>query len=392
MMQMNFLVFLSLMEITFILLVIVIVQALFIRKYRPYYLANTQPHHFLRKYIQRLIGQTREFAADFEKPAENGDLSAYRTRQNMTARLNWLILERDFATTTDPDIRYWEHINKRIREMLKKWKEIEIIKEPPDIEVIKLALDGAKGSGTNSSNASGGSSEEDKQKIADLKKKVLAMSGYESMYNEMDVAYQTLESTYEDLKSSLKDLELEAGEAEKLRDLLKQQEAQEASLDAMMSEMEATKERLSQELEQLEQAYGALEEEVTQTDALGSGDYPNALSRSENPDAQEIVAILTEQEQLLSGLKDSIETLKISSGEKEEVNKFTGKIEQSNKDISHSMQMLELERERLVEEVNQLQNEDDSLISESEPEENASEASSGMSSILDSDINSEFDK
>lgn len=345
MIKMNFLVFLSVLEVTFIVMVIAVIQAFLIKKYRPYYLANTRPELVLRKYIQRLINLTRKFGAGFEKAAADGDQSAYRTRQNMTARLNWLVLERDFASTVHPDIRYWEDINKRIKEMLSKWKEVEIIKEPPDLEIIRLGLDGGENSGSSSST---GTSPEAKAEIASLKKRIFAMSGYEQMYKEMDLAYQTLDDTYNDLKKSLKDLELEAGEAEKLRDMLKQQEAQEASLGAMMDEMEASKQRLNEELEQLEQAYGALEEEAN---------FTNVLKHSENPDAQEIVEILNQQEQLLDSLKGAVDDLKIKPEEKQNLNEFTEKIEQSNKEINHSMQMLELERERLAEEVNQLQEE-----------------------------------
>jgi len=348
MIKMNFLVFLSLMEITFIVLVIAVVQAFFIKKYRPYYLSNTRPELFLRKYIQRMIKQTRKFGAGFEKAADEGDTSAYKTRQQMTARLNWLVLERDFATTIHPDIRYWEDINHRIKEMLSKWKEVEIIKEPPDLKIIRLAMDADDDDGGSGGSSGTGISEEAKAEITSLKKRVFAMSGYESMYNEMEMAYQTLDGTYNDLKNSLNDLQLEAGEADKLRDLLKQQEVQEESLGAMLDEMEASKERLSDELQQLEQAFGALEKEAMDS---------NPLQHSENPDAQEIVDILTQQEDLLNSLKNTVDMLKIKPKEKDKLNEFTEKIERSNKEINHSMQMLELERERLAEEVVQLQEE-----------------------------------
>jgi len=351
MITMNFLLFLSVLELVFILFVIAIVLAFYVKKYRPYYMANTRPDAFLRKYLQRLIKQTRAFASGFEKAAADGDMSAYRTRQNMAARLNWLVLERDFATTIDPDIRYWEDINHRIKEMLLKWKEVEIIKEPPDIEIIKLAIDKDHGDGIGSTAQTGGGAtdaamKEAKAEISELKKRLKTMAQYESMSKEMELAYQTLDDTYNELKSSLKDLELEAGEAEKLRDLLKQQEAQEASLGAMMDEMEASKERLTQELAQLEQAYDALEEEAI---------HNKPLNTSNNDDAKDILDILNQQEDLLNGLKDSVKNLRVNNQEKEPLINFTNKIEQSNKEVNHSMQMLELERERLSEEVEKLQ-------------------------------------
>lgn len=343
---MNFLVFIGVLEITFILLFIIAIQFLFIKKYRPYYLANTKPDQFLRKYIQRLIKQTRKFATGYEKAAADGDKSAYKTRQNMTARLNWLVLERDFSTTTHPDIRYWEDLNKRIKNMLLKWKEIEIIKEPPDIKIIKLAIDDDGSDDSVKAEVSADA----KAEIATLQKRIKAMSGYESMYGEMEMAYQTLDNTYNELKESLKNLELEASEADKLRDMLKQQEAQEASLSAMMDEMEASKGRLTDELQQLEQAYDALEGESTQT---------NILKHSDNPDAKEIVDMLNHQEQLLSNLKGTIDNLTVSNEKKEELNTHANKIENNNKEINHSMQMLELERERLAEEVDQLQEDEE---------------------------------
>jgi len=357
MIKMNFLLFLGLVELTFIFLVIAIIQNWLIKKYKPYYQANTRPEIFLRKYLQRLITQTRKFGSGFEKLAAEGDQSAYKTRQNMTARLNWLILERDFATTNNPDIRYWEDLNKRIKKMLKKWVEVEFIKEPPDLKDIKLAIDddnesaGGDGTSTGSTGVSG----EAENEINELKKRLYATSRYETMYKEMDVAYEMLDNSYNDLKKSLGNLELEANEADKLRELLQQQEAQEQSLEAMMDEMEASKQRLSEELEQLGQAYDALEVQGTQT---------AALDNSDNPDTQEIMQILNQQESLINNLKSAVEDLKLQPEEKEKLNKFTTKIEKSNKEVNHTMQMLELERERLSEEVESLQKEKQGETSE----------------------------
>jgi len=327
----------------FVLIIIVIVQGIFLKKYRPYYMANTRPELFLRKYIQYLIKHTQKFAKKFEKPANDGDEIAIKTRQNMTARLNWLVLERDFTTTTNPDIRYWEDINSRIQDMLAHWKEIEFIKEPPDIEVITLAIDGAP---EDFDYEKTDIDQAVKDQITALKKKVFAMSGYESMYKELEMAYKTQEASYEELVRSMRDLKVEASEAEKLKQIIAEQEENEKNLTAMMSEIENSKERLNEELNQLEGALEALESDSSS---------PNILKTSKNPDAQEMLEILNQQEAILAEFRKTLKTLNMKPSQQQKVDDHTDKMEKSHKEINHSMQMLELERERLAEEVQQMQ-------------------------------------
>lgn len=344
MIHLNFYFFLAILELLVVLLIIAIIQGVFLKKYRPYFMANTRPEIFLRKYIQRLIKQTKKFAKPFSKAAQNGDDTAIRTQQQMTARLNWLILERDFAVTTQPDIRYWEDINKRIKDMLNYWKEIEVIKEPPELQIVKLAME-SDDDEIDFENMD--IDQAAKDKISSLSRRVSALSGYENMYKEMEMAYKTLEDSYNEMKNGLQNLELEAKEAEKLRGIIQQQEANEASLNAMMEEVERSKDRLNQELEQLEEAYEALEHEVSHT--------TNVLRTSDNPDAKEILNILNQQENILVELKNTLGKITMKPAQKDKVNKHANDISKTNKEINHCMQMLELERERLADELEQLQ-------------------------------------
>ena len=344
-MEISFYLFLAMCEVMLILVIIIGTQAVYLKKYRPYFLANTRPEMFLKKYIQYLIKHTRKFARGFNKSAKSGDETAIKTQQHMTARLNWLILERDFATTTRPDIRYWEDINSRIQDMLANWKEVEYIKEPPDVEIVELAIDG-KPEDFDFENAD--LDENVQSQIAALKKKAGAVSSYESMYKEMEMAYQTLEASYKELRDSVSDLKVDANETEKLKSIIAAQEANEDSLNAMMEEMENSKERLHAELAQLEDAFVELE-----STSLNS----SVLKNSENLDAQEMLTILEQQQTLFSDFRKTLNSLNMKPAQQQKVDDHTDKMQKTHKEINHSMQMLELERERLEEEVKMLNNE-----------------------------------
>jgi len=348
MIEINFYLFLAICELIVIFLIIVIVQSIFLKKYRPYYMANTRPELFLRKYLQHLINLSRQHGNSLQKKAAEGDPSAVLNRQHMAARLNWLILERDFAFTSTPDSTYWEDINIRIKQMLKRWHEIEFIKEPPDLKAINLALDTPDLDSLDFDNAD--IDEAAKTQIASLKKKVLALSGFESMYREMETAYKTLETSYDELNALVNQLQLESDKVAILKGIVERKEANEKNLADMMEEMENSKTRLNQELEQLEDAYIALEKQVE--DASGQ---THALQNSDNVDAQEIVNILNQQEAVLNELRGSLENLNVKPEQKQQLVTQADSIEKNNKEINHSMQMLELERERLNEEVKQLQ-------------------------------------
>ncbi|MDX1812942.1 MAG: hypothetical protein R3240_13385 [Gammaproteobacteria bacterium] len=344
MIHLNFYLFLAILEVMLILLIITVVQGIFIKKYRPYFMANTQPQLFLRKYIQRLIRITQHYAKSFNKAVQNEDEDAIEAQRQLTARLNWLILERDFASTVDPDARYWEDLSNRIKDMLAEWKEIKLIKEPPELRVVELALqDDIEEIDFENMNIDQAA----KEQIKALKKRIFAMSGYQTMYQELELAYKTLDQSYNEIKKSISELELEAQEAEKLRKIVQNQEANEANLNAMLEEVEKSKERLNEELEQLEEAYVALEHEASPT--------TNILRHSENPDAQEILNILIQQENVLVELRKSLANISMKPGQKEKIDKHTDEVSRTNKEINHCMQMLELERERLADELKQYQ-------------------------------------
>ena len=344
MLKLNFYLFVGVLEVIVILLIITIIQGFFIKKYRPYFMANTKPELFLRKYLQRLIRQTKHFAKQFSKPAAEGDNSAFKTQQHMTARLNWLVLERDFAITHEPDNKYWEDINNRIKRMLVEWKEIELIKEPPELQIVKLAID----SGDYELDLDNIDLDEAvRDEIKTLKQRISSLSSYEKMYNDMDLAYRTLDQSYNELKTGLNALELEAKEAKKLRRLVEQQEANEANLNAMLDEVEKSKNRLNEELEQLGEAYEALEHEAMEG--------LNTLKTSDNIEAKDILVALQKQEDILKSLKKTLNNISMKPSQKDKVDKHTDDISKSNKEINHCMQMLELERERLADELAQMQ-------------------------------------
>lgn len=354
MFEINFYLFLAICELIIILLTTVIIQAIFLRKYRPYYMANTRPELFLRKYLQHLISLSRQYGNSLQKAASDGDPTAVLHRQHMAARLNWLIMERDFTTTTKPDNKYWQDISLRIKNMLKRWHEVEFIKEPPDIKTINLALDTPDLETLDFENADIDAAA--KTQIASLKKQLIAISAYEPMYREMQSAYKTLEDSYNELNNLVNQLQLESDKVTILKGIVQRKEANENNLAAMMEEMEKSKERLNQELEQLEDAYFELEKQISNTQPRSEiQQRSDILKNSNNIDAKEIVNILNQQEAVLNDLRSTLDKLNVQPEQKQKLTNQADSIEKNNREINHSMQMLELERERLTEEVKQLQ-------------------------------------
>ena len=117
MIELNIYLFFVLLEVLFALLVIIAVLIKRIRKYKPHYEANTSPQEYFKRYLSTAIKFTRGYAQQINTEAENGDKLAIKRQKYMVARLNWLVLERDFITTTKPIKSYWDDINFRIGKM-----------------------------------------------------------------------------------------------------------------------------------------------------------------------------------------------------------------------------------------------------------------------------------
>jgi len=350
MITLNFYLFLAICEIALILLIIAIVQTKFLIKYRPYYLANTTPEILLRKYIQFLIKVSRKYGNSLQKAAADGDTSANKYRQNMAARINWLILERDFAISVKSfNERYWEDLNQRIKNMLKRWEEVEFIKAPPDIEKITLTVDNSGLDEIDFENAD--IDQMVKDQIQTLTKQVEASSKYESMFKDMEMAYKTLESSYDELNELVDSLKLSEDQVAILKGIVKRKEDNEKNLNDMLKEVENSKTRLNEELSQLEDAYMKLQKQVSDEQESPK----NQDKMSNGIDAHEMVQILNQQEDVLNELKETLTKLNVNPEQREELDNHTDSIEKSNKEINHCMQMIELERERLAEEVEHLQ-------------------------------------
>ena len=349
MITLNFYLFLAICEVAVILLVVAVVQTRLMLKYRPYYMVNTQPELFLKKYIQYLIKVSRNYGHSLQEVAEQGDTSANKYRQNMAARINWLVLERDFAITTSFNERYWQDINKRIKNMLKRWEEVEFITAPPDINTINLAMDDPQIDDIDFENAD--IDQLAKNQILSLTKRVHALKQYESMFHDMEMAYNTLEASYNELNELLDSSKLNEDQIKILKGIVQRKENNEKSLNQMLQEVESSKSRLHDELKQLEDAYMALEQQITENKTESA--KPSATGNS--IDAQEMVQVLNQQEEVLNELRETLSKLNIDPEQREELDNHADSMEKNNNEINHCMQMIELERERLAEEVEHLQ-------------------------------------
>ncbi|HFE39373.1 MAG TPA: hypothetical protein ENK06_13325 [Gammaproteobacteria bacterium] len=214
MMDINFYLFLAMCELILVLFITIIIQSFYLLKYRPYFIANTKPELTLKKYLQRLIYHTQKFSKGLEKSIKNGDAIAIQTCQQLNARLNWLVLERDNVTTVNFDIRYWENLNNHINKMLAHWKEAEYIQEPPDIAKIQLMINGHK---ENFDYENADVAQSIKDQISALKQKIETMSKYEILYKEANIEYKTLQQSYADLLDIVNEFNLETSDANKLK-------------------------------------------------------------------------------------------------------------------------------------------------------------------------------
>ncbi len=349
MITLNFYLFLAISEIAIISVIISLILSRLIFKYRPYYTANTNPEIFLRKYIQYLIKVSRKYGNSLQNNASEGDPSANKYRQHMAARINWLVLERDFASTRTFNERYWEDINSRIKNMLSRWEEVDFIKEPPDLKTINLTIDE---SGLDDIDFEASDIDQlAKDQILALAKKVNSLKQYESMFKEMEMAYNTLEANYDELKVLIDSLKLNEDQVTILKGILKNKENNEKNLNQMLKEVENSKERLHEELGQLEEAYLTLEKQFANAKNNADNESPHSISG----DADEMLQILNHQEEVLNKLREALSSLNVNQEKREELDGHADTIEKNNKEINHCMQMIELERERLAEEVEHLQ-------------------------------------
>ncbi|MDH5232086.1 MAG: hypothetical protein OEY38_18635 [Gammaproteobacteria bacterium] len=363
----------SILETIALLLVWVIFLLSRVKKYKPYYLANKEPLDFLRKHIDFTLHVTREHARSLNHDADQGEAKAIIMRRHLVARLNWLVLERDFLTVEEPDEMYWHDMDHRIDRLLSNWEMVGFIEERPDDKNIKQTLSDtphlAKNSESDFLPDLPEAVEKDSQatlaKIDYLERKLAEMAGFQDMYLGLKNTFDNLSNSYRQLKHDIADINLEAEQAKILRGILKQHEINERTLSQEMQEIEKGKDRLRDELGQLEGAYNKLEqehielqhelEEISAEDLdEDMGEHNELVHRALDNDGlseEDIMAlkeVMEQQNLLISSFKSEINSLNVGKYVQKKLETFATEIFRKNAEIQTCMTMLDMERERLA--------------------------------------------
>ncbi len=333
------------------------------RKYKPYYEHGTKPEDFHKHYLQQSIGHTRDYAHSLQKAADSGDEDAIKTQKLLVARLNWLTLEQDFVSTEKPDQGYWRSLNKKIRALLKRWELVKFIEQPPDESLVANVIgntDRESGEARGAHPGADGSMDGDKaiiefasdvdleKQVEALKKQVRNLASYKDLYFTQQHAYREMTDSYKQLKTALKSMEMEAENAAKLRELLASHEQNEEILEQQIQEMEARQERLNAELEQLEAVFNAQLEEEERKQAGNDATESVMLMGEETQNIQEIIE---QQSSAVRNLKARILGLSTDPDTRLQLEEQIEEIERGNQELQTCLQMLELERDRLSNEL-----------------------------------------
>ena len=333
------------------------------RKYKPYYEHGTKPEDFHKRYLQQSIDHTRDYAHSLQKAADSGDENAIETQKLLVARLNWLNLEQDFVSTEKPDAGYWRRLNTKIRSLLKRWELAKFIEHPPDESIVASVVKGstqepnaAKGVDLAADSSVGGdkalvefTSDADLEKqVEALKKQVRNLASYKDLYFTQQHAYKEMAEAYTELKTALKSMETEAENAAKLRELLASHEQNEEIMEQQIQEMEARQERLNAELEQLEAVFNAQLEEEERKQAEKDATESVMLMGEETQNIQEIIE---QQSSAVRNLKARILGLNTDPDTRLQLEEQIEDIERGNQELQTCLQMLELERDRLSNEL-----------------------------------------
>jgi len=337
-----------------------------VKKYKPFFEAKKHPDSFLKKYLEETIGKTKKYAASLESAAEKGDTDAKEHRQSMVARLNWLELEKEFVNRKKIKSSFWIKLNTRINKLLNRWQSNGIITALPDEATINniLAEDETDSSDSRSSSDpqdeasyanqkntitfDEGDSKQLKKRIKELEKQVRNLSSYKALFFGLQNTYNAMVKSYKELKKSLFELNLNTDESEKLKEILNTHDDKQNELESKMKNLEGDKERLKEELEQLEAAYMLQQQEQ----------LAKAQEQTENKEEIELVNIqemIDNQDLVIRELKATLHALPLDTETKLAIDETTAEFERNHREIGTCVQMLEMERERLLEEVNGLQ-------------------------------------
>ncbi len=340
-----------------------------VKKYQPFFEAKKHPDIFLKKYLEETIGRTKKYAISLEAAAEKGDIEAKEHRQNMVARLNWLALEKEFVKRKKIEPSFWDQLNIKINKLLNRWQSNGLIEALPTETTINEILTEEMTKKTDFNDPMTPSEQQDKSayanqkntitfdesdskqlktRIKELEKQVRNLSSYKALFLGLQNTYNAMVNSYKELKQSLFELNLNEDESEELKEILNEHENKQHELESKMKNLEGDKERLKAELEQLEAAYLMQQQEQlakTQEQQKSTGTH-ELINIQEMIDNQDLV---------IRELKANLHALPLDTEIKLTINETTAEFERNHREIGTCVQMIEMERERLAEEVNGLQ-------------------------------------
>ncbi len=375
MIELNTYLFYGLLDILIVLIVVIAVLTKRLKKYKPYYEANTSPNDYFKKYLALAIKFTRDYAQKISSDAENGDKQAIKRQKHMVARLNWLVLERDFISTTKPISSYWNDINFRISKLLTHWTEANLITELPNEKILTHSLrntsnEGLDNDGLNSP-LSGKIFQPDtenskfRERIKYLEKQVLQISSYKTLFEGLQNTYDSLKESYKKIKEAVQELELDADNSKRLKHIIDEHESAESIMEDQVKTMKDKQAHLNTELLQLEAAFATLEKE-----------HFNAGKNSEQ-ELKEMTALKNEPREAdhdsLSSSKEAVESLENSIRElrgainlvdietdiKLELDEKAQHLGVQTNEIITFYSVLELENQRMQQELDQFNDENE---------------------------------
>ncbi len=368
MIELNIYLFFFFLEVIFALLVVVAVLIKRIKKYKPYYEANTSPQEYFKKYFSAAIKFTRSYAQKINFEAENGDKLAIKRRKYMVARLNWLVLERDFIATSKPIPSYWDDINFRIKKMLTRWTEAEFISELPDGEIVTRALRNTSDEDSDDLALSSRKSTTDaspeesrlRERIQYLEKQVIQLSSYKTLFEGLQNTYDSLKQSYKKLKEAIQSLELSSDDAERLKQIINDHESAESVLDAKLKDMEDQQNRLNAELQQLEAAFETLENEQLETEEKRARELEDMATLQAEPAAVDLnvsIEVVDNLEIAIRELRGAVNAVELDTEVKLELDDQIQGLGVQTNEIKTCFKTLEMENNRMQQELTQLKSE-----------------------------------
>lgn len=399
MMEIQSFVFYAILEVVILMALLVLYQWRLIRRYKPYYIANRKPTIFIRRYLEKALKYTRDYANSLKGKADEGKKWAIEHRQNLVARLNWLVLERDFLTDDKPDRPYWNDMNARITRLLKQWDLVGFTDGRPDADAVTRTL-------TDDDRAAIAAAGDDllpdlprekvhhdhadlpaeidpavKARIKFLERQVHQLDAYQKMFFGLQETYNGLKTHYRKMKNELFGLKISAEHAEELKVIIQQHEMHEQEMEDKLHEVERNSDRLNEEIHQMEETYNLqiqqLEEKLHDHDSrMDSGidsvadsslTAPLGLEDSSFDDANaeisetaemlrksiaredgfKISDIMDNQTVRIRELIAAIHELSIDLDSKMELEERIEQIEKANLELITAMQVIGLEAKRL---------------------------------------------